>query len=210
MLQGVKKQPLPLERWGALSTSSDLPGVCGLQPRGRAWGCMSPASRSREGKPARSAQCLPDQGCWERTVCPLGPAWSPPHPQALALTAPLRPRLWVWKQPQGDGPECRPPTPKECLAGKVPMQHRAGSKQRLFVWGWFAHSQRSLVQGHRSERRGDGAGRAAALRLGVCPTDPGVGPPAQLLHLFDSTSVSLLPGCPQLACERDSGFIGVC
>lgn len=88
MLQGVKKQPLPLERWGALSTSSDLPGVCRLQPRGRAWGCMSPASRSQEGKPVRSAQCLPIQGCWERTVRPFGPAWSPPHPQALALTPP--------------------------------------------------------------------------------------------------------------------------
>ena len=68
-------------------------------------------------------------------MCPLGPAWSPPHPQALALTPPPlgleAPHLWV----QRDGPERRPPNPKECLAGKVPMQRWAGSKQRLFVWG---------------------------------------------------------------------------
>lgn len=74
VLQGVKK-----ESPGAPSASSDLPGICGLQPRGRAWGCMSPASQAREG--------LPFQGCWERTRCPLSPAWSPPHPQALALTS---------------------------------------------------------------------------------------------------------------------------
>ena len=39
-------------------------------------------------------------------------------------------------------------------------------------------------------------GRPAALRLGVCPVDPGLGPPAQLLRPFDSTCVSLLPGRP--------------
>lgn len=37
--------------------------------------------------------------------------------------------------------------------------------------------------------------------------EPGVGPPAQL-RPFDSTSVSPLPECPQLACERDTGSQG--
>ena len=39
-------------------------------------------------------------------------------------------------------------------------------------------------------------GQAAVLRLGVYPVDPGLGPPAQLLRPFDSTCVSLLPGRP--------------
>ena len=42
----------------------------------------------------------------------------------------------------------------------------------------------------------DRVGRPAALRPRVCPVDPGLGPPAQLLRPFDSTCVSLLPGRP--------------
>ena len=112
-------------------------------------------------------------------VCPVDPGLGPPAQllrqggqaggaQAGGLSG----------VPRGGTPSSAPPTG---WAGR----RRSGWGSVRCTPGWDPQLSSS-----------DRVGRPAALRPRVCPVDPGLGPPAQLLRPFDSTCVSLLPGRP--------------
>lgn len=159
----------------------------------RAWGCMSTASQAREG--------LPFQGCWERTRCPLSPACCPPHPQALALTPATR----FGSSPRGKGQSAGRQTRRNVWQSADAAPGREQTEAVcLRVICSFSEEPRPGAPERAERRRGrqGGGTQAGGLSHGAR-----VGPPAQL-RPFDSTSVPPLPGCPQLACERDTGSQG--